>query len=78
MIKLLHVYLNVRYTRPKGETMNIQQLTEEQYVDLTMNILNKIDTETLDIGSMIIHKTSDGKALIQSAFDSRYILITQD
>ena len=56
--------------------MNIQQLTEEQYVDLTMHMLN--ETETVDMGGVLIHKTSNGNVLIQSAFDSKYILITQD
>lgn len=58
--------------------MKVEQLTEEQYLILLSNALNETDVETLDFGGLLTHKTSNGVALIQSALESKYLLITQD
>ncbi len=58
--------------------MNVQQISEDQFLTLSINMTEKTDIQTLDFGSMLIMKASDGEVLIQSAFDSKYLLIIQD
>ncbi|WHP05427.1 hypothetical protein QLH32_15650 [Acinetobacter corruptisaponis] len=58
--------------------MNVQQISEDQFTTLAIDLADRTDTQTLDLGGVLILKANDGKVLIQSAFDSKYLLITQN
>lgn len=62
----------------KGKIMNVQQITEDQFATLAIDLVDRTDTKKIDLGGMLVLQANDGKVLIQSALDSKYLLITQN
>ncbi|UYF80224.1 hypothetical protein [Acinetobacter ursingii] len=58
--------------------MNVQQITEDQFATLAIDLVDRTDTKKIDLGGMLVLQANDGKVLIQSALDSKYLLITQN
>lgn len=66
------------YMTVKGKIMNVQQITEDQFATLAIDLVDRTDTKKIDLGGMLVLQANDGKVLIQSALDSKYLLITQN
>jgi hypothetical protein len=58
--------------------MNVQQITQEEFTSMSVDLVDDATTEMMNLGGLLIIKANNGKVLIQSALDSKYILITQD